>query len=67
MVYFCKVSCLYVVAFKIYGHLGIERCTKSQNLLVKVLKNGIYTMKSKNLLRFNSQFDTTLILIVKIC
>ena len=30
MAYFCKISCFQVISFKIYGHFGMERCTKNK-------------------------------------
>ena len=59
MAYFCKISCFQVIAFKIYGHFGMERCTKNKILLVKILKNRIrHKIKRFALFLFKFEHNT---------
>ena len=52
-----------MIAFKIYGHFGMERCTNNKILLVKILKNEIFYKINRFLLfllKFlhNTHFDS---------
>ena len=66
MAYFSKISCLYVVAFKILAILGWSVARRIKFFCSKSL-NTEYAKKSKDLLRFGSNFDRRSIWMVEVC